>query len=94
MADLHEREEFAALTEYLIAASEGALDFLRFEFEHFYILECLANSNGFDEDYPRHQYPNSMLSGVYYVSVPTNCGAIYFLILDHRRVFYIPRLKR
>lgn len=76
--DLHERDAFAPLVEYLAAASEGALHFLRYKYDHFYISECWANLNGAGNDHARHHHPNALLSGVYYVRAPVNCGAINF----------------
>ena len=76
--DLHERDEFVPLTECLAKGAEGVLHFLRFKFDHFYISECWANLSRVGDDHPRHNHPNAMLSGVYYVRAPENCGAITF----------------
>jgi uncharacterized protein (TIGR02466 family) len=82
--DLLERDAFMPLSEYLIKASEGVLHYLRFKFDHFYVSECWANLNGAGQVHPRHNHPNSVLSGVYYVSAPEACGDI---------VFYDPRAQ-
>ena len=91
--DLHERDEFTRLTQYLVAASEGVLHFLRFNYEHFYISECWANLSGHDEDHPRHNHPNALLSGVYYVSAPEDCGAINFYDPRPQASVFYPSVK-
>ena len=54
------------------------LYFLQFEYEHFYISECWANLNLEGDAHPRHNHPNSILSGVYYARAPKSCGDITF----------------
>lgn len=82
--NLLERDAFLPLSEHLIAAAEGALSFMRYKFDHFYISECWVNLNGNGEVHPRHSHPNNFLSGVYYVRTPEGCGDI---------VFYDPRAQ-
>lgn len=43
--DLFEREAFLPLSEYVVEAVGGVLQFLRYKYEHFYISECWANWN-------------------------------------------------
>jgi uncharacterized protein (TIGR02466 family) len=91
--DLNERDAFAPLTAYMISAAEGVLHFLQYEFEHFYICDCWANINGTGKAHPRHNHPNCILSGVYYVQTPPNGGDIIFHDPRPQAGIFVPAIK-
>ncbi|MEM7223060.1 MAG: 2OG-Fe(II) oxygenase family protein [Pseudomonadota bacterium] len=76
--DLHQLEGFRPLTQILVAASKGVLDFLKCRYQGFDITNCWANINRRGEAHHLHSHPNNFLSGVYYVRAPEGCGDIVF----------------
>jgi uncharacterized protein (TIGR02466 family) len=92
--DLNEKDDFATLMEYVVAASEGVLHFLQYDFEHFYILDSWANMNGAGKAHTRHNHPNCVLSGVYYVQAPENGGDIIFHDPRPQTSIFVPAIKQ
>lgn len=76
--DLQRRPEFEALTACFMRAAQNVLNYLKVEYEDFYITDCWANINRFGHSHSMHTHPNNYLSGVYYVKVPPNSGQIVF----------------
>ncbi len=91
--DLHRLAEFQELNRYILAASNGVLDFLEVEHEDMQITGCWANISPKGGTHPAHQHPNNFLSGVYYVSVPKGAGIITFQDPRSQAHIISPRVK-
>ncbi len=76
--DLHGRPEFARLTEAIVAALSGVMDFLQIKQEGLAITNCWANISKAGVSHHMHTHPNNLLSGVYYARAPKNSGKIVF----------------
>ena len=76
--NLHRLEAFQPLTDCMMAASKGVLDFLKCRYEGFAITNCWTNINPKGESHRIHSHPNNYLSGVYYVRAPEKSGDIVF----------------
>jgi uncharacterized protein (TIGR02466 family) len=78
--NLHRRDCFPGLTEIIHQNVLEVATFLRWDLQKFSfnITTCWANvSNKFASN-SVHNHPNSILSGVYYLKTPENCGSIFF----------------
>ncbi len=78
--NLHEREAFA---EFVRVVERNVLEvatFLKWDLKKFSIKisTCWASVNGKLASNSLHNHPNSILSGVYYLKAPENCGGIFF----------------
>jgi uncharacterized protein (TIGR02466 family) len=91
--DLMNREPFQPLVDLMAAAAEGALHFLSYAYDNFYISESWANLNHAGDIHPQHLHPNAVLSGVYYVSAPEKCGDIIFHDPRRQALVIHPKLK-
>jgi uncharacterized protein (TIGR02466 family) len=79
-SNLHRRENFAAFVKIisqntLEVATALHWDLAKFSLE---ITGCWAIVNGKMAANSVHNHPNSILSGVYYLQAPENCGVISF----------------
>lgn len=75
---LHRLPQFAAFVTLAERAGRDAADYLKLRQRDLVMTGCWANLNpplGYN---PSHIHPNNYLSGVYYVSIPGNEGAISF----------------
>ena len=77
---LHDREEFADFTRIVLENVHEAANFLHWDLQkiRLNITTCWAIVNGKFASNSVHNHPNSILSGVYYLKAPENCGGIYF----------------
>jgi len=92
--DLHQLPEFQELNRYILAASNGVLNFIEVDYEEMQITGCWANISPKGGDHPAHQHPNNFLSGVYYVSVPKGSGIITFHDPRSQAHIISPKVKR
>ncbi len=76
--DLHQLPPFQGFAQIALTAARGALDYLKCRYDGLYITSCCANVNGKGHSHHDHTHPNNYLSGVYYVRVPSDSGAIVF----------------
>ncbi len=88
--DLHRQDAFRPLAQCMAAASRGVLDFLKCKYEDFEITDCWANTNASGQSHQIHTHPNNLLSGVYYVRAPGNCGDIVFHDPRQQAIVLIP----
>jgi uncharacterized protein (TIGR02466 family) len=78
--NLHTRTVFTGFNKIVQENILEIASFLRWDLQKF-ILEtttCWAIVNGKMASNSVHNHPNSILSGVYYLQAPENCGSIYF----------------
>ncbi|HAA92034.1 MAG: hypothetical protein CMM48_14265 [Rhodospirillaceae bacterium] len=92
--DLNEMDDFAPLMEYIVGAAQGVLNFLQYEFEHFYITDSWANLDDPGKAHTRHNHPNCVLSGVYYARTPENGGDIIFHDPRPQAGIFVPAIKQ
>lgn len=90
--NLHTLEPFRPFMQVVAAASRGVLDFLKYGYEGFEFTNCWANINGKGQSHQIHTHPNNLLSGVYYVSAPDNCGDIVFHDPRQQAIVLIPQI--
>jgi uncharacterized protein (TIGR02466 family) len=78
--NLHQRESFGEFNKIILLNVLEIASFLRWDLQKFSleITTCWAIINGKMAYNSVHNHPNSILSGVYYLQVPANCGGIYF----------------
>jgi uncharacterized protein (TIGR02466 family) len=78
--NLHQRESLGELNKIILQNVLGIAKFLRWDLQQFSleITTCWAIVNGKMAYNSVHNHPNSILSGVYYLQAPENCGGIYF----------------
>jgi uncharacterized protein (TIGR02466 family) len=78
--NLHERDRFSEFTQIIHKNVLEVATFLRWDLQKFSvsITTCWAIVNGKLASNSVHNHPNSILSGVYYLKVPDNCGGIFF----------------
>jgi uncharacterized protein (TIGR02466 family) len=78
--DLHNRVIFAGFTKIVQENILEVANFLRWDLQQFSIeiTTCWAIVNGKMASNSVHNHPNSILSGVYYLQAPENCGGIFF----------------
>jgi uncharacterized protein (TIGR02466 family) len=78
--DLHNRAAFAEFTKIIQENVLEVASFLRWDLQQFSldITTCWAIVNGQNAYNSVHNHPNSILSGVYYLQAPENCGGIFF----------------
>ncbi len=77
---LHQRDSFQQFINIVQANVMEATSFLKWDLNQFKIsiTTCWAMVNGKFAFNSVHNHPNSILSGVYYVQVPENCGGVFF----------------
>lgn len=77
---LHHSEAFKDFVSYAIANVLEVAQFNRWILSKvkLNLLNCWANINGKFAYNVVHNHPQSILSGVYYVQTPENCGNIFF----------------
>ena len=77
---LHQRDRFNEFTQIIHSNTLEVADFLRWDLQKISlnITTCWAIVNGKFASNSVHNHPNSILSGVYYLKTPENCGGIYF----------------
>ncbi|MDX2256490.1 MAG: TIGR02466 family protein [Pseudanabaenaceae cyanobacterium bins.39] len=78
--DLHKRDRFQVFTKIIYTNVAEVAQFLQWDLQKFSlnITTCWAIINGKFASNSVHNHPNSILSGVYYLKTPENCGSIYF----------------
>lgn len=78
--NLHQRDAFRDFTKIIHKNVLEVAEFLQWDLEQFSlnITTCWAIINGKLASNSVHNHPNSILSGVYYLKTPENCGGIYF----------------
>jgi uncharacterized protein (TIGR02466 family) len=78
--NLHERTSFSEFTQIIHQNVLEVATFLRWDLQQFSlnITTCWAIVNGKMASNSVHNHPNSILSGVYYLQAPENCGGIFF----------------
>jgi uncharacterized protein (TIGR02466 family) len=79
-SDLQQRESFAGFTKIINENVLEVADCLHWDLRKFSveIKSCWAIVNGKMAANSVHNHPNSILSGVYYLQAPENCGVISF----------------
>lgn len=77
-ADLHRRPEFQGLTNAILAAFSGVMDYLEIKREGVLITNCWANIAPPGTSHYHHTHPNNLLSGVYYARIPDGSARIVF----------------
>jgi uncharacterized protein (TIGR02466 family) len=79
-SNLHHRDRFGEFTQIIHANVLEVANFLQWDLQKFSfnISTCWANINGKFASNSIHNHPNSILSGVYYLKAPEDCGGIYF----------------
>jgi uncharacterized protein (TIGR02466 family) len=77
---LHQRDEFKELINIVQANVMEVANFLQWDLNTFNvsIATCWAMVNSKFASNSVHNHPNSILSGVYYVQAPENCGGVFF----------------
>ena len=77
---LHEKDSFYDFTEIIHKNVLEVATFLQWDLKKFSpnITTCWAIINRKLASNSVHNHPNSILSGVYYVKTPENCGGIFF----------------
>ncbi len=80
VSNLHERASFSDITKIIQQNVLEVATFLRWDLQLFSmnITTCWAIVNGKLASNSVHNHPNSILSGVYYLQTPENCGGIFF----------------
>lgn len=78
--DLHKRDVFNDFTKIIHVNVLEVATFLQWDLQQFSlnITTCWAIVNGKFASNFVHNHPNSILSGVYYLQAPENCGGIFF----------------
>jgi uncharacterized protein (TIGR02466 family) len=78
--NLHQRESFHNFTQIINKNVLEVATFLQWDLEKFSlkITTCWAIINRKFAANSVHNHPNSILSGVYYLKTPENCGGIFF----------------
>jgi uncharacterized protein (TIGR02466 family) len=78
--NLHELACFYEFTQIIYKNVQEVAIFLRWDLQKFSvnITTCWAIVNGKLASNSVHNHPNSILSGVYYLKAPENCGGIFF----------------
>jgi uncharacterized protein (TIGR02466 family) len=78
--NLHQRDRFSEFTQIVDLNVLEVAKFLGWDLQQFSlnITTCWAIVNGKFASNSVHNHPNSILSGVYYLKAPENCGGIYF----------------
>jgi uncharacterized protein (TIGR02466 family) len=78
--NLHQRESWAKFNKVILRNVSEIAKFLRWDLQQFSleITTCWAIVNGKMAHNSVHNHPNSILSGVYYLQAPENCGGIFF----------------
>jgi uncharacterized protein (TIGR02466 family) len=78
--NLHQRDRFAEFVNIVNVNVLEVANFLQWDLQKFSvnITTCWAIVNGKLASNSLHNHPNSILSGVYYLKTPEDCGGIYF----------------
>ena len=77
--DMHQREEYRALTEQILAAVQNIYDNLGYHPAYEAICDNMWTIINPRYGYNRHHtHPNTLWSGVYYLQAPPDCGRIFF----------------
>ncbi len=79
-SNLHKLDSFAELTQIIDRNVIEVATFLRWDLQKIStnITTCWAMVNGRYASNALHNHPNSILSGVYYLKTPENCGVLSF----------------
>lgn len=79
-SNLHKLDSFADFTQAIHKNVTEVATFLSWDLQQFSfnITACWAMVNGKYASSALHNHPNSILSGVYYLKTPENCGGICF----------------
>lgn len=80
--DLHLREDWNPITEIFLSRVKEVVDHLGIIYEDLEITCMWGNSHVGTSQHQMHHHPNSMFSGVFYLSAPENCGNL--IIKDPR----------
>lgn len=77
---LHQHPDFQSFTSYVRQAATEVATFLRWDLSQsaIAIINCWAIVNDKYAHNRIHNHANSLLSGVYYVKAPPNCGSLFF----------------
>lgn len=78
--NLHQRDGFEDFTNIVKNNVMDPASFLNWDLKKFTvnITTCWATINNKFASNSVHNHPNSILSGVYYVKAPKNCGGVFF----------------
>jgi uncharacterized protein (TIGR02466 family) len=76
--NLHMDSRFSELVSLLNSYVHVVMNRLNIENNGYHLLGLWANIHRRCTTHHSHQHPNSLLSGVLYVNVPKNSGALYF----------------
>lgn len=78
--NLHQRQAFQPFIELVQANVQQVAQFNRWDLQQcrLVLLNCWAIVNGKYAYNTVHNHPNSILSGVYYIQAPENCGKLFF----------------
>jgi uncharacterized protein (TIGR02466 family) len=76
--NLHEQEQFRSATDWIKAAADNVLDYLKVTHTGAKLTGCWANVNAPGASHRLHSHRNNYLSGVYYVQVPEGANTINF----------------
>ena len=76
--DLHTMKEFAEFNALAIDAARNVFDFLKCQYETFYLTSLWFNISVRGYSHKAHVHPNNYLSGVYYAKAHDDCGRIVF----------------
>jgi uncharacterized protein (TIGR02466 family) len=85
--NMQDNYEFQELCSIVLEESRDILDTLRISRESHYISGMWGNLSTGNHIHHKHIHPNSILSGVFYVKAPDNCGPLVFS--DPRPAFEI-----
>jgi uncharacterized protein (TIGR02466 family) len=85
--DLEEVKSFRALVDEAIAQVATAMGYGNVRIR---AANCWANVNSKYASNKIHDHANCLLSGVYYVKTPKDCGNLMFYDPRHARTFYKP----
>ncbi|AFY32945.1 TIGR02466 family protein [Calothrix sp. PCC 7507] len=78
--NLHRRDDFQDLMKIIMDNVLEVANFLKWDLDKVFlnINNCWAIVNGKFASNSVHDHPNSLLSGVYYVKSPQDCGGLFF----------------
>lgn len=92
--DLHQRPEFHDVTQAIVGALIGVMDFLEIKHQGLMITNCWGNMARRGASHQHHTHPNNLLSGVYYVKIPEKSARIVFADPRPQAHIMIPAYKR
>lgn len=76
--DLHLRDDWQPIRDIFLSRVAAAVDDLGILHEDLYVNCMWGNSHIGSSQHQVHHHPNSMFSGVFYLSAPEGCGNLFF----------------